>query len=231
MSSLCSNESTHKTLFFSCSRSSFRFLSLASSSGRSLCNDSVVPRTDPLLEVDDFWCWLRLARLAFFLGALEEISILMGSHICEETKWLPFCRWYFQTFSWMKLSEFALKLLKFVPKGLIDSKFALVQMMVKSWSNHVTICTCHDSSAVVTCAKSWPDWIIIFRVRTTWFFPRFGLWAHKPVSYLHLGSHCKGLSPIHDTPLATCLKALLEGSRGHSRVAGISSKIQAIENA
>ena len=32
------------------------------------------------------------------------------------------------------------------------------------------ICTCHNSSAVVTCAKLWTDWIIIFQERATWFF-------------------------------------------------------------
>ena len=42
------------------------------------------------------------------------------------------------------------------------------------------ICTCHDSSAVVTCAKLWPDWMINLTVWTTWFFTRFGQWAHKP---------------------------------------------------
>ena len=29
-------------------------------------------------------------------------------------------------------------------------------------------CTCHDSSAVVTCAKLWPDQIIIFQVKLIW---------------------------------------------------------------
>ena len=29
------------------------------------------------------------------------------------------------------------------------------------------ICTCHDSWAVVACAKLWPEWIIIFDVRST----------------------------------------------------------------
>ena len=42
------------------------------------------------------------------------------------------------------------------------------------------ICTCHDSRAVVTCAKLWPDWIIIFYVRTLCiFFTSFGFGAHK----------------------------------------------------
>ena len=41
------------------------------------------------------------------------------------------------------------------------------------------LCTCHDSSAVVTCAKLWPDLVIIFHVISTCNFTRFELWAHK----------------------------------------------------
>ena len=41
------------------------------------------------------------------------------------------------------------------------------------------ICTGHDSSAVVTYAKLWPDLIIIHHVRATWIFTRFELWTHK----------------------------------------------------
>ena len=43
-------------------------------------------------------------------------------------------------------------------------------------------CTCHDSLAVVTCAKLWPDsgWLdISFHVRITNIFMRLGLSAHK----------------------------------------------------
>ena len=42
------------------------------------------------------------------------------------------------------------------------------------------ICICHDSSAVMACAKSWDDWILIFQVTVTSFFlSKFGLWAHE----------------------------------------------------
>ena len=41
-------------------------------------------------------------------------------------------------------------------------------------------CTWHDSLTVMTCAKLWPDLIIICHVRATWIFTRFGSWAHKP---------------------------------------------------
>ena len=40
-------------------------------------------------------------------------------------------------------------------------------------------CRCHDSWAVMACAKLWPDLIISFHVRATYIFTRFGLWAHK----------------------------------------------------
>ena len=40
-------------------------------------------------------------------------------------------------------------------------------------------CTCHDSSAVMTCAKLWHDWIII-KIKTKNNFTRFQLRAHKP---------------------------------------------------
>ena len=40
-------------------------------------------------------------------------------------------------------------------------------------------CTCHDSSAVMTYAKLWPDLIHIFHIREIWIFTRFGPWAHK----------------------------------------------------
>ena len=40
-------------------------------------------------------------------------------------------------------------------------------------------CTCHDSSAVMTCAKLWPDLIIIIIVKARIIFTRFQLWAHK----------------------------------------------------
>ena len=40
-------------------------------------------------------------------------------------------------------------------------------------------CTCHNSSVVVTCAKLWPDWIILIRIRADRIFTRFQLWAHE----------------------------------------------------
>ena len=42
-------------------------------------------------------------------------------------------------------------------------------------------CTCHDSWAVMTCAKLWPDLMIILcNNNTTLFFTKFVFWAHKP---------------------------------------------------
>ena len=41
-------------------------------------------------------------------------------------------------------------------------------------------CTCHNSSAVVTCANLWPDWIIRIIIIAKRIFTWFLLWAHKP---------------------------------------------------
>ena len=40
-------------------------------------------------------------------------------------------------------------------------------------------CTCHDSWAVVACAKLWSDWIIRYEITVKSCFARFHLWAHK----------------------------------------------------
>ena len=40
-------------------------------------------------------------------------------------------------------------------------------------------CTCHDSWAVVTCAKLWPDGIIPVIITAVIIFTRFQWWAHK----------------------------------------------------
>ena len=39
-------------------------------------------------------------------------------------------------------------------------------------------CTCHDSSAVVTCANLWPDWAIKTKNYSKEISSRFQLWAH-----------------------------------------------------
>ena len=45
---------------------------------------------------------------------------------------------------------------------------------IRSW-----FCTCHNSSAVVTCAKLWPDCIIRIKIRTKITCKSFQLWAHN----------------------------------------------------
>ena len=48
-------------------------------------------------------------------------------------------------------------------------------------SNHPIrsqFCTCHDSFAVMACAKLWTDWMIIFHGRARYIFTKFQLWAH-----------------------------------------------------
>ena len=53
------------------------------------------------------------------------------------------------------------------------------------------ICTCHDSSAVMACAKLWPDIINCLHVRARHIFTRFGLWAHKML-VKHVPGHKHG---------------------------------------
>ena len=48
-------------------------------------------------------------------------------------------------------------------------------------NNHLIrsqFCTCHDSSAVMTCANVWPDWIIRITITVKIFFRRFRIWTH-----------------------------------------------------
>ena len=55
-------------------------------------------------------------------------------------------------------------------------KFLILYNFVINHTIGSPFCTCHDSSAVVACAKFWPDLIITFRERAI----RFGSWAHRP---------------------------------------------------
>ena len=58
-------------------------------------------------------------------------------------------------------------------------------------------CICHDSSAVVACAKFWLDYFIIFHTRAAHIFIRFGLWAHKPfVKWVAVGGGGCGWSGL-----------------------------------
>ena len=51
--------------------------------------------------------------------------------------------------------------------------------MQKTDPNRSQFCTCHNSLAVVTCAKLSVDWTIKIKVRTDTIFSRFQLWARK----------------------------------------------------
>ena len=51
-------------------------------------------------------------------------------------------------------------------------------------------CTCHDSWAVMTCAKLWPNLSIIFEVGVKLIFTRFQLWAYKPFAKWVPGRKC-----------------------------------------
>ena len=49
--------------------------------------------------------------------------------------------------------------------------------------NRSQLCTCHDSSVVVTCAKLLPDLIIICQKRSTWTLTRFVLYGAITLSW------------------------------------------------
>ena len=59
-------------------------------------------------------------------------------------------------------------------------KSFLLLLIVSDNLIRVQICTCHDSCAVMTCAKLWPDQIILFHIRAKRISTRFQLWVHKP---------------------------------------------------
>ena len=58
-------------------------------------------------------------------------------------------------------------------------KFFLPQCRFK-YPIRSQFCTCHDSWAVMTCAKLLPELIIIFHIRATNIFNKFVIWAPKP---------------------------------------------------
>ena len=55
-------------------------------------------------------------------------------------------------------------------------------------------CTCHDSWAVMACAKLWPDWIMKIKFKIQNVFTRFHLWAHK--AFMEWIRVCKQASQI-----------------------------------
>ena len=67
---------------------------------------------------------------------------------------------------------------------LVKDFVALMQwIIIRLWHtfyNYAIIsqfCTCHDSWAVVTCAKLLYDWIIEFKIKAKRIFKRFQLWV------------------------------------------------------
>ena len=65
---------------------------------------------------------------------------------------------FWQTRSW---HPFHKQLISSQPKSYKNTCTFISKIMIRSSHN---FCTCHDSLAVVACAKFWPDWII--RIKT-----------------------------------------------------------------
>ena len=66
------------------------------------------------------------------------------------------------------------------------------------WSH---VCTCHDSSAVVTCAKLWLNLVFICHVKLPCIFVRFGSWSHKLLIKQFLDSSHHDKPHYHDSEL------------------------------
>ena len=102
----------------------------------------------------------------FFLAAwaavmLSQWGLCTGDgHMTNVTD--PFHKWFMH--SWLQLPQDS-----FSSNSYFDN------------SIRFQFCTCHDSSAVMACAKLWPDLIIKFHKRARQIFTRYGLWAHKPL--------------------------------------------------
>ena len=79
----------------------------------------------------------------------NDMYCLHGSSCVDH----PMCTWvlFYRSFmnSWLKFCW-----------NLFCSNFDF------NYLNRSEFCTCHDSWAVMACAKFWPDWNIIFHVRT-----------------------------------------------------------------
>ena len=72
------------------------------------------------------------------------------------------------------------------------------------------VCTCHDSAAVVTCGKLWPDCIMSFWIRTTCAVTRFGSLAH-----MHLVNWAPGSWTCTDGHI--CFMWKMRCPKGHHR--------------
>ena len=65
------------------------------------------------------------------------------------------------------------------------------------------ICTCHDSSAVMTCANLWLDQIIQINIRMKMISTRFQLWAHEIFADVSMGYYINhGWTNIHADTVA-----------------------------
>ena len=75
----------------------------------------------------------------------------------------------------------------------ILQKIVLVLILIIHFRS--PFCSCHDSWAVVACAKLWPDWVVIFNARATFIFTSFALKAHKVlVKEVHGARRCQAIS-------------------------------------
>ena len=70
-----------------------------------------------------------------------------------------------------------------ITQTIYDIMQILINSFCSSFDSNYSIsshfCTCHDSLAVMACAKLWTDLIIIFHMRAVNIFTRFVIWVRK----------------------------------------------------
>ena len=79
-------------------------------------------------------------------------------------------------------------------------------------------CTCHDSSAVMACAKLWHDLMTIFHVRATCISTSLRSWAHKlfvhddVIKWKHFPHYWPFVQGIHSSPVNSPYKGQWRGA-------------------
>ena len=118
---------------------------------------SLFPRVQ--LTIFQWWFWQ-------WLGAVQARSHYLN-------QW---CLVYWCIYASLSLNE--------LTNGLWAHNWNLVELFfclyIESYPIMPEFSTCHDSWAVMTCAKFGHDWITIFHVTAAGNFMRFEWWAHKP---------------------------------------------------
>ena len=107
------------------------------------------------------------------------------------------------------LSQNALELIIHILRKFRPANFNHIDLIISQF------CTCHDSSAVVTCAKLWDDWIISLQVKANIFLEDF---EYKLINHLW-NSTMRWERSMYLAPFAGWLAEIIH------TINGISSKL------